>query len=409
MMSLHGQTEESGKFSNFFFTPEILLGKTMEANTDFPKTTLQKGLFLNFGTQKRDSNLHWVRVLGFPKTGLSLGITEFGNIEKIGIAYSVMPFAEFDLFKKKTDRWSLHLGFGAGYIDTKYDPEMNPNNLAVTTSINWSYKSFLYYRISKGELYNWRLGLGYAHFSNGHTRLPNQGLNSFLISASLVIGKDFYAQPVQDIDKLGIRNRIKEYYFETRGGIGQNVLSRVFNTKKEVFSMALSGGTIVNRTFKFGGGVYYRFYEHYYDYIKEGGQLVQEQRTNYRNHPYRYATNIGLFGSAELLLGHVGVEFNLGVNIYKPFYKFDWQLSQGFYQNGTYLKLGELDDYYKLKKIISSRMGLRYYLLNTAKALQHNFFLGAHINANLGQADFSELSLGYVYRFTTKRKSKTKS
>lgn len=28
---------------------------------------------------------------------------------------------------------------------------------------------------------------------------------------------------------------------------------------------------------------------------------------------------------------------------------------------------------------------------------ENNFYIGAHINSNLGQADFSEISLGYIY------------
>ena len=44
-------------------------------------------------------------------------------------------------------------------------------------------------------------------------------------------------------------------------------------------------------------------------------------------------------------------------------------------------------------------MGLKYYLIGTTKVPKNNLYLGFHINANLGQADFTELSLGYVYSF----------
>ena len=47
-------------------------------------------------------------------------------------------------------------------------------------------------------------------------------------------------------------------------------------------------------------------------------------------------------------------------------------------------------------------MGLKYYIINTKKKPKHNIYLSAHINSNLGQADFSELSLGYVYRLKIK-------
>ncbi len=405
-IQLYGQTLENDHKKSFFITPEVLVGKTMEANTGFPKTKLQKSFFVSFGSYNTMSDQQWVTELGDPKTGVSFGVTDFGNTEKIGIAYSLMPFVEIGLFQKHSDKWDLNVGMGASYIDTQYDPDTNPLNLAVTTAVNWSFRSFLYYDLLKRNRMTWRLGLGYAHFSNGHTRLPNQGLNSFLISLSSQIGREQEPLDRHEIKRKHKQTKSVETYFSFRTGIGQNVLSRIFNDKKEVYSVAFSGGKIINRTFKFGVGFYYRFYEHYYDHIYENGQLIDEKVPDFRENPYRNATNFGFSGSAELLIGHVGVEFGLGINVYKPFYKIDWQLSQGYFYNGEYTRLGELDWYYEVKRTVSSRLGIKYYLFNTYKSPKNNLFLGASINANLGQADFSELSLGYVYRFNLKERSK---
>ncbi len=405
-IQLYGQSEKKTDKRSFFITPEILLGKTMEANTDFPETKLQKALFVSFGSYSSQSKQRWAMELGYPKTGISLGVTDFGNTEKIGKAYTLMPFVEIGLFQKKSSRWNMNIGMGASYIDTQFDVDSNPFNLAVTTKVNWSFKSFLYYDLFQRETIKWRLGLGYSHFSNGHTRLPNQGLNSFLMSLSTHIGNQGDVLENDKINRLGEKKRYTENYFSFRAGIGQNVLSRVFNDKKEVYSVAFSGGKIINKTYKFGGGAYYRFYEQYYEHIKENKQLIEEQVPSYRENPYRYATNFGVFGSAELLLGHVGVEFDIGINIYKPFYKIDWQLSQGYFFEGDYVNLGELNSYFKVKRTVSSRLGIKYYVLNTNASPKNNVFVSAHINANLGQADFSELSLGYVYRFNLRESKK---
>lgn len=191
-------------------------------------------------------------------------------------------------------------------------------------------------------------------------------------------------------------------YFCVRTGLGQHVLSEVFNTKKEVYSIALAVGKIYAKTFKFGAGMYYRFYEHYYDYIKNETYIIQDQTPHFKSNPFHYATNYGIFVSSELLLSPIGIGLDLGLNLYKPFYKIDWQISQGKTFNDVYFP-AELDDYYRIKRTISGRLGLTYYLINTATSPQHNFFVAAHINANLGQADFSELSLGYVHRFGQKK------
>jgi len=187
--------------------------------------------------------------------------------------------------------------------------------------------------------------------------------------------------------------------------LGQNVLSEIFNDRKEVYTIEASYGKIINSTFKFGLGLFYRFYEHYYDYIKNEEQLIEELYPYFGEKPFRYSTNYGITAAAELLMGHVGAELSIGFNIYKPAYKIEWQLNDGYtYQSGgqTIIVLGELDSYYEIKRSIPARLGLKWYFISTNKNPRHNLFLGAHLNANLGQADFTELSLGYVRRFDIK-------
>ena len=300
---------------------------------------------------------------------------------------------------------NLQIGFGSSYMNTQYDEITNEFNRAITTKINWSFRSFVYYDMFKSNATDWRFGLGYLHHSNGHTNLPNQGLNSLAASISAKI--DHKKSGSYTFEEPNFRAK-SQMYFDFRFGLGQNVLSTHFNTKKEVYSIAASAGKIINNTFKFGGGFYYRFYEHYYDYIKNNEALVAEQVPHFTDNPYGYATTFGLFATSELLLDHIGIEFNLGLNIYKPFYKIDWQLNQGYsydLENGETVEvLGELDWYYEIKRTVSARLGLKYYLWSTNKAPKYNAYIGAHINANLGQADFTELSIGYEYRFGLKEK-----
>lgn len=378
-----------------YFGSEFLVGKTMEANSDFPKTNLQLGIILNYTFNNKTDKKLWAPWLGFPKTGISLGVYDFGNVDNIGRAYTLMPYMEFVLSKK----WHLNTGVGLSYMDTQFDPITNPFNKAITTDLNWSFKSFFYYDILKQSHVDWKIGVGYVHHSNGHTRLPNQGLNSFLAS----ISASFNSNSIESSEELTInKTPTRQTYYSVRAGIGQNVLSEIFNDKKEVYSFSISAGRIHNNTFKFGGGIYYRFYEHYYDYIKNDEELVNTMYPQFRDDPFAYASNLGVFGTAELLLGHIGVEVDLGFNISKPFYRVDWMLNQGYdfenSQGETVVVLGELDTYFEIKRTISSKLGLKYYFISNDKTPKYNFFVGAHINANLGQADFTELSFGYVRR-----------
>ncbi|RED42141.1 lipid A 3-O-deacylase PagL [Winogradskyella eximia] len=401
------QTPSTSENNSLFFIPEILIGKTLEANTDFPETKLQKNLFLSIGRYNFSQNKEWAARLNYPKTGISFGYTDFGNSEKVGQAYSILPFIEFSILKSHIEGLNLQIGFGSSYMNTQYEEISNEFNRAITTKINWSFRSFVYYDMFKSNATDWRFGLGYLHHSNGHTNLPNQGLNSLAASISAKI--DHKKSSSYTFEEPNFRAK-SQMYFDFRFGLGQNVLSTHFNTKKEVYSIAASAGKIINNTFKFGGGFYYRFYEHYYDYIKNNEALVAEQVPHFTDNPYGYATTFGLFATSELLLDHIGIEFNLGLNIYKPFYKIDWQLNQGYsydLENGETVEvLGELDWYYEIKRTVSARLGLKYYLWSTNKAPKYNAYIGAHINANLGQADFTELSIGYEYRFGLKEKHK---
>ena len=413
------QNDSIQKYSNYTLA-EFQLGSTQEANSGFPETKLQKDLVLQFGKYQHDNPQEWAYRLKYPNTGMSFTLTDYGNKEYIGYSATVLPYLEYGMFKRKIDGLKMNVGVGASYFTRAYDSVpyafnsyQENTNRAITTRITWAFKAFFYYDIFKKEKSNWRVGAGYFHQSNGHTRLPNQGLNSFLFSISRQSSYSFN-QRKRTIDTLQKKEHKKstQSYFTIRTRAGLNVLSEVFNDRKGVYTIHASYGKIINKTFKVGLGFYYRYYEHYNNYIVNEEELVTEQYPHFTEDPFKYSTAYGVNLSGELLLGHIGVEIDLGYNIYKPFYEIEWKLNQGFYwettdEDGntelTYV-LGELDSYYNLKHAVSARLGLKYYLINNDKSPNSNLFIAAHINANLGQADFTELSLGYVYRFGLKEK-----
>ena len=376
----------------YFIIPEVQVGKTMPANQFFPKTELQKSIFLSVGTENKNNDAEWLLRLNRPWTGLTIGYTDFGNTEAIGSAITLMPFTEFDFYPSKT-RLKLQMGLGVSRFSKQFDVLNNRHNRAVSTAYSWSFRSILYYDLWEHRPGSLRLGAGYFHQSNGHTKLPNQGLNSFIFSVSSKITPNKATVPSKQTP-IRAKENSKQYYFSLLTGIGQQVLTyddfvlvdiEDYNEPKEVYAMAVGGGVVINRYLKLGGGVHYRFYEHYYDYIQ------RNDLAPYNEAPVINASNFGIFVGGEFLLSHVGLEFQMGINFYKPFYEVDWLLNEK-----------ELNWYYELKKHVPVRMGMKLYALNTNDNPKHNFFLGANINANLGQADFTELSLGYVRRFDLK-------
>ncbi|MFP2994451.1 acyloxyacyl hydrolase [Spongiivirga sp. MCCC 1A20706] len=381
------------------FSVELFSGITSEANEGFPKRNLQIGGSISYGRDQGLTGSEWSYWLGGAATGISLSYQNLGNNELIGSAFALMPYFEIPIFNNGQENKKLWLktGFGFSYINKKFDSDSNFFNKAISTNINWAYRTSISYQLYTTEKIQLKTAISYFHHSNGHTRLPNQGLNSFLLS----ITSDFYGKsPNATQEKTSTREPSKYHFYSIRTGLGINTLSTlVANEQKPVYAFAASYGFVKNNTFKFEFGAYYRFYKQYYDFIKSDDELVLERFAFFKEKPGLNASNYGLFAGAGLLLGHVGADLQIGLNVHKPFYKVDWLINEGegIYQS-SFHRLGELDWYYEIKRTVMSRMGLTAYLINTKKNPKHNIYLSAHLNANLGQADFSELSLGYMRR-----------
>ena len=405
---LYAQQPDTSDSKPLVVTPEFMVGFTPESNSNFPDRSLQTHFGVSFGWDQRTNAQEWAQRLKGPRTGLNFGYTEFGNKDSLGAAFTLMPFIEFNAFHKKNLK--VQVGTGLSYFTKKYDSLSNYNNQAVSTDLNWAFRVFMHYNFLRTEKIDWRIGLGYFHHSNGHTKLPNQGYNSFLATISADI-KNAPARALNDVEMSKHTFTRSNYdYVSFRAGYGINVLALVFNDKKDVYTVSGAYGKVFNNTFRLGVGFYYRFYEHYYDYIQGNYSLVQEGREfeSFKENPTWNASNLGLLVNAEFLLNHVGIDVQLGYNFHKPAYKIDWRINQGWDNTPIEFsedwQLGEFDSKFKLKNAISTRLGIKYYLIGTHKAPIHNLYAGIHINANLGQADFTELGLGYVYSFNFEEK-----
>jgi hypothetical protein len=384
-----------------FFAIEFLGGNTIPPSNTSPKTKNERGFMVHFGNNNTNNKTDWASRLGFPRTGLTLGMIDYGNPENIGYSISAMPFIETNVLKIKN--LFLNGALGVSFLTKKYQIITNPKNSAITTDLNWAFRLFFHYQLITTNKINWRIGLGYMHQSNGHFRLPNDGLNSIFASTSVQLNyKSKNPLKAETEDIIQEKGQLRNTFVSFRTGLGANVFSQRINTPKAIYTAAFSGGMVYNNIIKYSAGFYYRYYQQYYHYIISEGELINEEYAHFKENPYKYATNFGVFVSAELLLSHIGIEFGIGYNIFKPFYAIDRQVGQAtpYISNGQqYYANADLNFEYKLKQSFSSRLGLKYYLFSTNEAHPYNFFIGGHINANLWQADFNELSVGILYNF----------
>lgn len=377
------------------------MGQTMAPLSIYPETKIQQGFDLTLGSTTFENN-SWAKLLNYPKTGILLSYADYGNLDKVGYGMTVMPFFDFGVLNKVTNRIRFQVGLGGSYNNLIYDKVNNPGNHAISTHFNWAFRTFLYYDLIHRKDFNLKIGGGLTHFSNGHTRWPNLGLNSYLATIKSEFNFSKKSIPLLE-ESSHVNSSETQTYYTTRLGLGQKTLFRNYNSLKDVYTASFGLGRIKNNSFKYGLSLYYRFYEDYYDYIKEEGSIIKTHFPKLTDNPFQNATAVGLFGNCEVLIHHFSIEAELGINIYKPGYKLDWYVNNGSYTATGYIA-EEFGTKAKIKQYVSSRLGFRYYAITAQKRPKHNVFVAANINANLGQADFSELSFGYVYSPKSKNK-----
>ncbi len=384
IISAHSQLTKDAANDVLSISPELQFGLTLPSNMNFPERKIQKSLQINLARKNYTTTKKWTSLLNYPTTGVAVSFTSFGNPEKLGTAVSLTPFFEYNFKKEKLKKFSLKTGFGVSYLNKLHDPDTNPFNRAASVHFNVNFYLLMNYQLQLNKKYPLRIGGGYVHHSNGHSKLPNQGFNSAL----LTISSDIFtsdSKPKMEVVSKVIPPTFQTF-FEIKNGMGFQDFLPENSEKKHVWSYAVTGGFIYKDTYRIGLGLSYRQYQHYYDYI------IENKVEEFLEKPHRSASNIFLFLNTEILMDHVGINIDGGLNLYKPFFKTHYLLQEE-----------SLNFKYELKKLFLGRMGLKLYLNNTRKLPANNLFIGAHINSNLSQADFFEFSVGYVQRLPLKK------
>jgi hypothetical protein len=375
-----------------FIEPEYMIGRVIPNYVaNFPNTYLQHGFGVNIGSLKTDTSSTWAKYYNYPQTGISLFYSPLGNNEIFGHEFSAMTFISINVFNKSVKPYYLKIGIGAAYFTQTYDSISNPRNVAVSAPLTWSFQAGAYKTLSEKPGMNLKAGFIFSHGSNGHTELPNFGINSALFSLSA----QFYNKNTENYQltrtSKAKEKKSKSWDIGVYYGLGFHEYGDkdgpVGGPKKGVQSASLFFGKTKNNHFRWGFGATFRYYDTYHN------QILTRNLEKYLDNPRMNSTNVVLYTNAEFLMSHVSIDVEFGINAYKPFYN---QYGEDFPASGQFE--GYLKFKSNIKKLVSTRLGLKLYVLNTNKLPKHNFFLGPHIKANSGQADFTEIAFGYIYR-----------
>src|ERR1035437_1902651 len=369
-----------------YIEPEFMIGQIVPDKDSFPSTKTLKSYVINIGIINNSTAKNWNNYYNHPSVGVSLAYTDLDNPSYLGHELSAVSYILFKSSRHKFNCSYFKVGMGAAYFSDHYNVITDPKNIYIGAPFTWSFQAFLYRYIYNNDWLHLKLGAGYLHNSDGHIQLPNFGLNS----AALTLSAQFFTTKVDYKtiypDERPELDHSLQYFFNVRDGNGLQEFGGKDgpsgSSKKGVYSLALSGGVIVNEQLKLRAGLTYRYYQHYYEYITQ---------TPYQpmiNSPVWNSSNIYVSVGCEFLVGHFGLDAEEGINLFKPFYPKFYQL----FERGPDIDLTS-------KKLIATRFGLNYYLINTSKKPRNNIYIGANIAANFGQADFSELSIGFTHCF----------
>lgn len=370
-----GQTEPK-EGDNFFVEPLLHYGKGIKNISRFPRLDPSVYGELNLGWQTLGKRL-WNNGFGFPQYGISLFYGYQGNDSILGRTYSLVPnFALFAFRKKGTDL-EIRLGSGLAYFPLRYDSIYNRNNSLIGSAITGVSTLSVCLRKEVSKNITVKAGISTWHFSNGHIQLPNVGLNGLYAT----VGVKYFPKTRKNIPERIKPERMKHpVLFNFRYGAGLHEFGSGFSdVDGPKYRIDNYSGYLSKRmgTFsKVHAGFIAKYYTSYQTFLTDSGGM--------QGRPGNNSWVIAYMMGHEFVCGRMTLCLEGGLNLYNPFFKYYYTPQQNNWDAIT-------------KTWFCSRLGFQYYVFRPDISRRFNIFLGAFINANFGQADYDEVTLGVVF------------
>ncbi len=343
----------------------------------FPKRNPSLLFELKFGKQSTGTKT-WQQYYGYPQVALSAIGGYLGNSKQFGYILGVIPNVALNTRNKKKWSTKIRMGLGLAYFNQPFDSITNPYNILIGSHITALAMADFYFQRNISDKLNFEFGLSVIHASNGHTGLPNVGMNMVNINAGI---KYYFDKQATEFNKnnAGILNKKLKYVF--RFGLGThkfgNELGPADSPSYPVYDAAFYIGKPLGTLGNAMVGLGYKYYTSSYEKILE--------ENIYENNHHLKSSVLTLILAYEFEMGQMSLLAQGGINIYNPFWpEFKRLINE------------DLTFYKKLEGLISTRLGLQYYFFNKEK-FNNNIYLGLYIKANMGGADFVSLGTGFMF------------
>ena len=318
---------------------------------------------------------NWHQFYNYPEVAISIFEGSLGNKKQFGNITGILPNINFVL-KSSHNNLKLSLGWGIAYFNRPYDSIDNPHNILIGSHITHFASITMYYELYLNNNFYIDLSGAYLHASNGHYQIPNGGMNLGTVS----LGVKKYFKKTEHSSKLikSEKREKKDIYLKFGLGVHEfaGTLYPTGTPKYKIYTVTALFSWNYKPFIKYFIG----FTGKYYEAFKT--TIVNENL---------YPKNIVLKSSIltfvlgnEFQFGNFAIYTYGGLNVYTPF------VLQYVYKKDHIYNIDNI-----LEVFISSKLGMRYYFFNPQTS-KRNFFISWAIKANFGNADFTELSAGFV-------------
>ncbi|MGC8865001.1 MAG: acyloxyacyl hydrolase [Bacteroidales bacterium] len=347
------------------------MGSIIKNYPVFPSRDACLGAHLELSL-KADGRKPWQPRFRYPDVGMLLGHYWLGNEKVLGQVNGLQAFLRIPLSTlPRKGIFYFRPAIGFAWFSKPYDKIENPDNLLAgshlsnITTLELQYGHILY-RNLEGVL-----GLGFSHFSNGHTSLPNVGTNFPSLSAGIRYVPQWSPHSPDTLKFV----KPERWKFNAEVALGMHEFGETTEPtdgrKYPVYGASLFMSRIHGIIHNWSLGFTWNYYTSFYDFIKAEELFASHVRWN--------ASTLIVFGGHEFLAGHVGIDTRVGIYLTNPFRN---KYSREIIHVVEHLKLWN-----------TNRLALNFYL-NDPNGVSTNAWIGMYIKANAGQADFAGISAG---------------
>lgn len=362
--------------ANKSFATDFGMARVIRGYSHLPEIENSWFLSSSYGVQTRGEKA-WQRYLNYPEYGLSSMYVTHQN-ECLGQSLGIAPYVRFYLSPLEAAfKFSISGGLGFAYFTNPYHPYDNPENALIGSSVT---------NYTRGDIeisYQYRhlsmqLSAGAFHYSTGHVKLPNIGMNMLVFQGVLAYRPET-ERNIKENQTIQEKSNFKK---SLRIGLGVHSFGSSVKPwggpVYPVYSLSAACDFTKNNVVFIGGGSNVTYYTSFANFLMDNELEMGSE--------FQKSLVWNLFFSQEVVLGHVGIYFEEGLDILKPFYRDYYKL----YNDGSGL------DHF-MKSYNSNKLGLKFYLHPLEEMEETNLVIGLYIKTNYAQADFSELGIAYVF------------